>query len=93
MDEPIWVQKARKERHLNTELLIELIQGALEEEGYETKRYSDGTHYATTNYDYIMIKGANEDYWGLDVAELTKYQIPFSDEIYDPAEHFKSVTQ
>lgn len=27
--------------HVNTELLIELLQGSLEEEGYETKRYSD----------------------------------------------------
>ena len=62
--------QSRTKKHTNTELLIELIQDALEEEGCQTKRYSDGTKYTVTSaYDCIMVKGADGDCYELIVNE------------------------
>lgn len=48
--------QSKIKKHTCTELLIDLIQGALEEEGCHTKRFSDGDTYFTTSYDCIMIE-------------------------------------
>lgn len=55
--------------HVNTELLIELLQGSLEEEGYETKRYSDSKKYYTSAYDCIMVKGNDGNFYEITISK------------------------
>ena len=43
----------------NTELLIDLLIGALEEEGYEVLRYKDSKIHHTTGYDCLSVKRAD----------------------------------
>lgn len=55
--------------HVNTELLIDFLQGCLEEEGYETKRYSDGKKYYTSAYDCIVVKGNDGNFYEITISE------------------------
>lgn len=51
------------DRHDETELLIDLIEGALSEEGYCANRYSGGSDKRTTAYDAIHVEdGAGRKY-------------------------------
>ena len=43
-------------RDERAELLIELIEGALQAEGYKTIRMSDTEKHGTTAYDCIVVK-------------------------------------
>lgn len=43
-------------RDERAEQLIDLIEGALREEGYKTVRMSDTKEYSTTAYDCIVVK-------------------------------------
>lgn len=64
--------QSRIKKHIHTELFIELIRGALEEEGCQTKRYSDDDRYTVTNaYDCIMVKGADGNFYELTVNECS----------------------
>ena len=38
------------------EILIDLLEGALQEEGYKTIRMSETSNYSTTSYDALIIK-------------------------------------
>lgn len=50
-------------RHDETELLIDLIEGALNEEGYYADRYSERADKRTTAYDAIHVEdGAGRKY-------------------------------
>lgn len=72
----------------NTELLIELIQGALEEDGYKTKRFSDSDKHHTTSYDAIEVKGYDGNYYTItidkrsDCEEFMDGQKHYADEVY-----------
>ncbi len=81
--------KKMDKMHVNTELLIDLVQGALEEEGYETKRYSDGNTMETTEYDRIIAKGIDGNYYELGVCELKERRCPYTGKIYKPEEAFE----
>lgn len=43
-------------RDERAEELIDLLEGALREEGYKTMRMSDTSEYSCTNYDCIIVK-------------------------------------
>ena len=84
--------QSRIEKHENTELLIDLIQGALEEEGYETKRYSDGDRHHTTAYDAIMVKSFDGNYYTLDIAECVPVVHPYTNEVRrNPEDEFNRI--
>ena len=50
-------------------MIIELLQGCLEEEGYEIKRYSDSEKYETIAYDCIAVKGSDGNYYEITISE------------------------
>lgn len=72
----------------NTELLIDLIQGALEEEGHKTKRFSDSDKHRTTSYDAIEVKGYDGNYYTIIIDKRSDYedfrdgQKHYADEVY-----------
>ena len=43
-------------RDERAELLIDLLEGALQEEGYKTIRMSETSNYCTTSYDALIVK-------------------------------------
>lgn len=43
-------------RDERAELLIDMLEGALQEEGYKTIRMSDTKEYSTTDYDCLIVK-------------------------------------
>ncbi len=81
--------QSKIKKHICTELLIDLIQGALEEEGHLTKRYSDGNTHFTTAYDCIMVKGADGNYYTLTVDECITQKDPRSGKICRPEDKFE----
>lgn len=82
--------QSRIKKHTNTELFIELIQDALEEEGCQTKRYSDGKYTVTGAYDCIMCKGVDGNYYELIVQEC--YPERYAGEVsYDPSAVFEII--
>ena len=84
--------QSRIKKHINTELFIELIQGALEEEGFQTKRYSDGDKYTVTSaYDAIMVKGADGNYYELTVSECYPQTNDYKGKTYNPAQMFEDI--
>lgn len=84
--------QSRIKKHIHTESFIELIQGALEEEGCQTKRYSDGDRYTVTNaYDCIMVKGADGNFYELIVNECSPRLEFCTDEEYNPAKAFENI--
>lgn len=80
-----------EKKHINTELVIDLVQGALEEDGYKTKRYSDSRKYETSSYDCIIVKGADGNYYELTVSELTDVRNPYTNELYRAEDKFNSI--
>ena len=46
-------------RNDQLELIIELVIGLLEEEGFKTVRYSETKRHSTTEYDCLVIQDAN----------------------------------
>lgn len=44
----------------STELLIDLLEGALQEDGYEVVRYSNSKKHGCTSYDTLALKRDNE---------------------------------
>ena len=74
----------------STELLIELLQGALEEEGYKTKRFSDSKMHLTSAYDAIEIKGYN-GYFTILVEQRKEYIHPKNNSICRADEVFNSI--
>lgn len=68
--------QSREGKHVNTELLMELLVGSLEEEGYEVKRYSDSANVNTTDYDGLAIKGSDGNYYNLIVEECYDHRHP-----------------
>jgi len=66
-----------KERDEGTELLIELLQGAFEEEGHETKRYSDSNKHFTSSYDCIEVKGNDGNYYSISIDKRQDRQHPY----------------
>lgn len=81
--------QSKIKKHICTELLIDLIQGTLEEEGHLTKRYSDGNTYITTAYDCIMVKGTDGNYYTLIVDECIPRKDPRSGKMCNPDETFE----
>lgn len=77
--------------HVNTELLIDIIQGCLEEEGHETKRYSDSKKYETSEYDCIAIKGNDGNYYELTVSECKDRRNPYTGEIKKARDHYNDI--
>ena len=78
--------QSRIKKHTCTELLIELVQGALEEEGCQTKRYSDGNkHFISGAYDAIMVKRADGNYYELVVNEFYPHKV------CDPVQMFEDI--
>ena len=78
--------QSRINKHTCTELLIELIQSALKEEGCQTKRYSDGDKYFVSGaYDAIMVKGADGNYYELVVNEC------YPQKVYSPIQMFEDI--
>lgn len=75
-----------KTRDENTELMIDLIQGALEEEGCETKRFSDSDKHKTTDYDAIEVKGYDGNYYTINISKRTRSRddlIHMENEVFD----------
>lgn len=77
--------------HKGAELLIDLIQGALEEEGHETKRYSDSKKYDTSAYDCIVIKGNDGNYYELMVSISQSYRHPYTGKYHGADETFNRI--
>ncbi len=75
--------------HINTELIIDLIQGALEEEGHETRRYANSNEYFTTGYDCIVIKGKDGNYYELQISELKDTINPYTGKVTEAREKFE----
>lgn len=80
-----------EKKHINTELVIDLVQGALEEDGYKTKRYSDSRKYETSAYDCIVIKGEDGNYYELTVSELKDMRNPRTNKIDRAEDKFNSI--
>lgn len=75
----------------NTELLIELIQGALEEEGYQAKRHSNSDNHLTTSYDCIEVKGYDGNYYCISIDKREDRQNPNTGQIERKNEAFDSI--
>ena len=69
------------------------------EEGYETKRFSDGNKFYTTDYDCIMIQISDDLYYQLSIdktkthsvamfgkSAIPKYKYEMMDKQYEPIE-------
>ncbi len=56
-----------KEPNENIELLIEMIVGALQEEGYETTRFSDTRTLYTSAYDALEVLTPDGSYFMVDI--------------------------
>lgn len=80
-----------EKKHVNTELVIDLIQGELEADGYRTKRYSDSRNHETSAYDCIVVKGADGNYYELIVSELTDVRDPHTNKIYRAEDKYNSI--
>lgn len=78
--------QSKIKKHISTELLIDLIQGALEEEGCRTKRFSDGDTYFTTSYDCIMVEDADGNHYKLTIDEYIPREEIQSRRTYDPGD-------
>ena len=77
----------------NTELLIDLIIGALEEEGYEVLRYKDSKMHNTTGYDCLSVKRADGVYFTIDVEKCMDDRNPRTGEIKLAGDTYKSLKE
>ena len=48
--------KSGEYKNERAEILIDLLEGALQEEGYKTIRMSETSNYSTTSYDALIVK-------------------------------------
>lgn len=46
-----------KEINQTLELIIELVEGLIQEEGFKTLKFSDADNLGTTSYDCLVFKG------------------------------------
>ena len=75
----------------DTELLIDLLIGALEEEGYEVVKYSDSKKHFTTSYDTIVIKRFDEEYFRISIDKEETYVNPRTNKIHLKNETFDDI--
>lgn len=80
-----------KNLHINTELIIDVIQGCLEEEGHETKRYSDSKKYDTSAYDCIAVKGNDGNYYEITISECIDIRNPHTGKVERANERYENI--
>ncbi len=74
-----------------TELLVDLIEGALQEEGYEVLRYSDSKKHFTTADDALAVKRHDGIYFKLTIDRIETKRDPFTNKIYKNSDTFESL--
>jgi hypothetical protein len=62
-----------KKHNDDLELIIDLIQGAFEEEGYRTVRFADSDIYSTTSYDCVVLQDHSGREYRLTIDESLSY--------------------
>lgn len=80
-----------KKYNEDTELLIDLLTGALQEEGYEIFRYYDSKKHYTTAYDTLEIKRHDNVYFNITIDKRETHKNPYTNEIYKDSEIFESL--
>ena len=91
--------KQIEKQDLTAENLIEIIRDTLLEEGYETKRFSDGNKFYTTDYDCVMVRISDDLYYELSIKKtnilpvklcgksaIPKYKYEMMDKQYEQIE-------
>lgn len=81
----------KTEMHTNTELIIDLIQACLEEEGHETKRFSDSDKIFTSAYDCIAVKGNDGNYYEVTISECKDRRNPYTGKIIKASSTFEEI--
>ncbi len=70
--------REKKQKHL--EKIVLILQRALQMEGHDTKRFSDGKRFSTTAYDCIVVKGNDGKYYEISVSECEPHTNPHTGE-------------
>jgi len=58
----------------DSELLIDLLIGSLEEEGYEVLRFSNSKKYSTTAYDVLEVKRFDDVCFRISVDKIETFR-------------------
>ena len=83
-----------KKHDEDSELLIDLLIGSLQEEGYEVLRFMDGKRYSMTNtYDALEIKRADGVYFNICIDKRTTFEHPYERGITLDSEIFDYLKQ
>lgn len=75
-----------------TELLIDLLVGCLEEEGYEVLKYSDSQKHKTTAYECLEIR-RDSNYFNLMIDKRETFRNPRNGNMVFAGETFKSLAE
>lgn len=75
----------------DTELLIDLIEGALQEEGYEVLKYSDSKKHHTTADDALVVKRYDGIYFEVTIDRIVTKRNPYTNELFKDSDTFESL--
>jgi hypothetical protein len=75
----------------DTKLIVDLIEGALQEEGYEVLRYSDSKKHYTTADDALAVKRYDGIYFTVTINRIETNRNPYTNEIHKDSDTFESL--
>lgn len=75
----------------DTELLVDLLEGSLQEEGYEVLRYSDSEKHYTTADDALAVKRHDGIYFTVTIDRIETKRNPYTNELYKDSDTFESL--
>lgn len=74
----------------SAELLVELLQACIKEEGGEALRYNDSDKWYTTSYDCLAVK-YEDDYFNVTIDKLEDIKHPRTGELIEKDRVFKEL--
>ena len=77
----------KSERHPETEDMINVLLAALQNNNYDTKRYSDSKKFETSEYDCIVVKSSDGQYYEIGIKQLHSVRHPYTGQILRPEKH------